>query len=251
MKRLAFSCIAFCILAGNSIAGEFTAQLTCPNKVLYDEYHAEFKVALSNGTDSAIRIFERAGGAFNRQVFFGLGNPEHMDYCLREGILREKNPNVWNALSANTTRHDTRMLAPGQTHEWNFAVMFNPLVTGFIPDYLNIAQMGIYAQVLVGSSQWVYSNTNAVSVSAQGCDDGPILFTNTFTTPIGKMTTHVREITIDGERFLFYGCERICKLTGLGTPTITADPIHSNILTISLGTLAPPILYDTKKGIIP
>ena len=68
---------------------------------------------------------------------------------------------------------------------------------------------------------------------------------------LGMVKTHVREVTIDGVPFLFYGCERICNLTGLGTPTITADPITPTLLTISFGGGAPSIQYDTKKGKLP
>jgi len=243
--------LAISLTAGLSCcaqASEFTVQLTTtPGKILSDEYWATFKVTLSNGTPSAIRVYESAGRALGRQVFFGLANQSHMNFAINDKHLRKASTNAWGYISANTFTN-TCLLNPGATHTWDFSGMFDLF---FIPKHLEVNQTDVYAQVLVGSNQWAHSNTNTVSFSELGCDDGSILFTRTFSTPLGMKSTHAREITIDGELFLFYGCERICKLTGLGPPTIVADPITPHILTISFGANAPSILYDTKKGIIP
>jgi len=125
-------------------AGDFTVQLISPpHKILKDEYWAEFKVVLSNGTASAIRIYEMPGSAYNWQVFFALTNKEHMDYCLRRDDLREARPkNTWESLSTNSVNYKTRLLNPGETHTWNFADIFCPLGS-FIPDYLDIRKFGV------------------------------------------------------------------------------------------------------------
>ena len=232
-------------LSCHAQTGGFTAQLeTTPGKILTDEYWAMFKVTLSNGTPSAIRVYQTAGAALDRQVFFGLGNQEHHDFSVRGEHLRKAHTTSWQYISANTFSN-TCWVNPGGTHTWDFSGMFNLF---FIPQHLEVNQTSVYAQVLVGPDQWMNSNTNTVSFSELGCDDGPILFTRTFSTPLGMKSTHARAVTVDGEPFLFYGCRRLCNLTGLGTPTITADPVISNILTFDFGTNAPSFRFNTKTG---
>ena len=225
-------------------AGGFTVRLdTTPGKILRDEYWATFKVTLSNGTPSAMRVYEDAGSALDRQVFFGLGNPAHMDFAINGKHLRKAHTTSWQYISVNTFSN-TCWVAPGGTHTWDFSGMFNLF---FIPQHLEVNQTSVYAQVLVGANEWARSNTNTVSFSGSGCDDGIILFTDTFSTPLGMKSTHVREITIDGERYLFYGCCRICKIAGLVTPYISLDPTNPDILNISLGANAPLVQFNTRQ----
>jgi len=230
-------------------AGEFSAKLTCPSKLLRDEYRAEFKVALSNGTDSAIRVFERPSDAYNWQIFFRLESQEHMNYCLLEGYLRNTNTTAWTVISTDM-ENNTRALAPGQTHEWVIASIFSPTLEGFVPDHLNITQMGIYAQVLVGPNQWAYSNTNAVSVSTQSIEDGigTVLFTSTFPTMIGDSLNEVRSVTIDNERFLFSGLTRVCKISNTVTPSFAVDAGASDILIVTFDDNSPTVRFNMRTG---
>jgi len=248
MKKVVMSCFVLGLL-GNNFAGDFTVQLTCPSKLLKDEYRAEFKVALSNGTDTAIRVFEKAGDAYNWQVFFRLASQEHMEYCLRERYLRPTNTTAWAVISTDM-ESNTRVLTPSQTHAWDFAILFSPVREGFVPDHLNITQMGIYAQVLVGPNQWVYSNTNAVSIAMQGIDDGigNLLFTTSFPTIIGLSTVEVREVFIDADRFLFSGLTRVCKISNTVTPSFAVDAGASDILIVTFDDNSPTVRFNMRTG---
>jgi len=250
MKRVIMCCIVLSMLEGNGLAGDFTVKLTCPSKLLRDEYRAEFKVAISNGTTSTIRIFEKAGNTLDSLVFFRLESQEHMEYCLLERHLPRTRTNSWGRLSTNTSSYDTRLLTPGQTHEWNFASIFSPLREGFVPDFLNITQMGLYAQVLVGPDQWVCSNTNKVSISTQGIEDGigTVLFTTSFPTMIGQCVIEVREVLIDNDRFLFSDFDRICKISATVTPSFAIDAGASDILIVTFDDNSPTVRFNMRTG---
>ena len=236
-------------LSCHAQTGGFTAQLeTTPGKILTDEYWAMFKVTLSNGTASAIRVYKTEGAALGHQVFFGLGIQNHMDYAINDKHLRKAHATSWQYISANTFSN-TCWVNPGGTHTWDFSGMFNLF---FIPQYLEVNQTSVYAQVLVGPDQWVNSNTNTVSFSELSSDDSPILFSTPLSTPLGPYAYNVREFTIDGERFLFCGITRICKLTNSVTPSFSVVSTNSEILNISFGGTPPSILYDIRRGkIIP
>ena len=245
MKKL----IITILLAGLSCSaqtGDFVVQLTCPSKLLFDEFETQIKVAVSNGTPSAIRVFERLGSA---QVYFALQSQSHMDYCLRERHLFERRARVWESLCTNDTGvFPTRLLNPGETHEWGFRLVDTPfLQKSFRPDYLNITQMGLYAQVLVGPDQWAISNTNTVSFSTQSCDDGPILFSTPYY--VGRETPmcEIRVIWIDAERFLFIGYKRMCKIPNTTTPSFAVDAINSDIINVTFDDNTPPFRWDIRK----
>jgi len=244
--------LAISLTAGVSCyahAGDFTVQLNCPDKLLRDEFMTEFKVALSNGTASAIRVYEKAGTALNAQVFFHLASQAHMDYCLRERYLSPMRTNSWGSLSTNTSSYKTRLLNPGETHEWGFCVITTPFLhENFLPGYLNTTQAGVYAQVLVGPDQWACSNTNTVSFSTQSCNDGAVLFTVPLTTPLGLSSYSVREITIDGERFLLGESARMCKISPTVTPSFAVDAVNPETINVTFDDNTPSLQWDIRNN---
>ena len=165
--------ILFAGLSCTAHAGDFTVTLTTPpGRILADEFSPEFKVAISNGTASAIRILKKPWEAFQEQIFWGISPQEHMDYCLREKLLSAVRTNAWESIHANTL-NDTLVLAPGQTHTWDLTDIFMPEADLFTSP-LQTDQMNLYAQVLAGPNQWAYSNTNTVRFS-NGARNGPRL----------------------------------------------------------------------------
>ena len=233
-------------LSSSAQTGEFVARLTCPSKLLCDEFKTQIKVAVSNGTPSAIRVFERLGSS---QVYFALQSQPHMDYCLRERHLRARRSTVWDSLSANDTgTFPTRLLNPGETHEWGFYVLFTPfLQKSFRPDYLNITQMELYAQVLVGPDQWAISNTNTVIFSTQSCENGSVLFSAPCGSWQGAPICYVREVWIDGERFLFCEDARMCKISNTTTPSFAIDALNPDIINVTFDDNTPPFRWDIRK----
>jgi len=243
--------LSFCIQAG-----DFSVQLISPpHRILNDELPVEFKVTVSNGTPSAIRLYKSAGRALEKQVFFGIGNQRQMDFGIQGKYFRKANVGVLRDLDSGPF-DNTRLLNPGETHIWDFTgIFFSPFPD--IAQRLEVDQMDIYAQVLVGTGRysysWAYSSTNTVCFSELSSKDGTLLFT---TPPVpslfGPISYEVREITTDGERFLFCGITRICKLTNSVTPSFSVVSTNSEILNISFGGTPPSILYDIRRGkIIP
>ena len=170
----------------------------------------------------------------------------HMDYCLNEKLLIKAHTNLWQRISTGTSTLDTRALAPGQTHVWDLTEHFMPEADLFTSP-LQTDQMNLYAQVLVGPNQWAYSNTNTVRFSTQKSSDGILRFTGTFFWNNGTHPLVVHEVTTDGERFLFFDGDRICKVPGQAVPSFSVDP-GTHILNVTFSDNSPPVRFDIHEG---
>jgi len=235
-------------VACHAQAGDFTAQLiTGSDRILADE-SANIKVVLSNGTTSAIRVMDNSGLARDRQLFFILLPQDIMDYnVLHNRTLSLPHTNAWGAISTNLWGK-TRVLAPGQVHVWDFTELLP--IHSFV-EYLELDHFDIYAQVLVGTNQWAYSNTNTVRVSSQEVKDGILRFTGIYPRIMDGTPRHfnVYEHTTDGDRFLFCdeSLSRICKVENGVVPSFEVEA-NSHILKVTFNDNSPQIRFDLWEG---
>jgi len=225
--------------------GDFTVQLfTPPDRILEKEYTVDIRVAISNGTDSAIQIVEKS--VRNSQLFFTIIPQDLMDHAVYEKRLHAPNTNFWEKISTTnawTEIYKTRALAPGQTHEWDLGDFVFPPVQSLI-DVAEITQFDMYAQVLVGSNQWAYSNTNTVRFSRTEVPDGILRFTGTYRT---NRPVNVYEHTTDGDRFLLCTVGRICKIGDGVVPSFEVEA-GTDILKVTFSDNSPPVRFNIWEG---
>jgi len=250
MKKL-FSILAIG-LACHAQGGEVTVKLiTEEGRVLENEDCWDIRVAVSNGTDSAIRVVEEVGYAKNTQLFFVLLPENLMRNCVGEKMLKAPSTNAWEKITAanSLSTQYVRALAPGQTHEWDYSWLF-PSIQGFAENFKAIDQFDMYAQVLVGTNLWAVSNTNTVRFARQKIGDGVLHFTGTFQGKHRIMPINVYEHTTDGDRFLFSDNSdpaRICKVPAGVTPSFEVEP-NSNILKVTFSDNSPPVRFNIWEG---
>ena len=240
-------------LACHTHGGDFSIKLISPpDRILHKEYKVDIRVAISNGTDSAIRLLGGAGSvANNEQLFFTASDDAIMNYCRHFGLFKEPRTNAWGRINS-TNQWDvkqTKVLAPGQTYEWDceYLIQVHELA-GQITS--GATQFDLYAQVLVGTNQWAYSNTNTVKFSWVKVEDGMLLHTGMYprATDGTLQPFHVYEHTIDGDRFLF--CKesgRICKLGNGVVPSFEVEA-GTNILKVTFSDNSPPIRFVIPWG---
>jgi len=232
---------------GYTLAGEVSVQLiTPPDRILEKEYTVDIRVAISNGTDSVMRILDEAGYAKNTQLFFVLLPQDIMEHCVYEKRLYSPSTNRWEIINTTNPWSDghIRMLAPGQTHEWDLGDFMFPPVQYLIEPVTGITQFDMYAQVLVGSNQWVYSNTNTVRFSRMEVPDGILRFTGIYNT---NQTVNVYEHTTDGDRFLLCTSGRICKIGNGVVPSFEVET-GTTILKVTFSDNSPPVRFDIWVG---
>lgn len=237
-------------LACYAHGGEFTVKLmTETGRILADQWDWDIRVAVSNGTDSAIRIVERGGAAKETQLFFVLLPEDLMIYGRDYHKLKLPHTNFWEKISTTnswSTKH-VRTLTPGQTHLWDCSEAFSSieLIAENIP---TIDQFGMYVQVLVGSNQWAYSNTNMVRFARQKTEDGNIIFTGTYTyRGTQPFNFNVYEHTTDGDSFLFCSFARVCKVPVGATPSFEVET-GTDILKVTFSDNSPPVRFNISEG---
>jgi len=236
-------------LSCHAQGGEFTVQLiTPPDRILKREYSVDIRVAISNGTGSAIQIVDFPSLARDSQLFFTILPQNLMDYAVWETKgLRVPNTNSWEKITTTntwSTKH-VRMLAPGQVQMWDFGELdLFPSVQSLFYNLSQVTQFDMYAQVLIGSSQWVYSNTNTVRFSQQNLKDGNVIFTGTYR---GTRTFDVYEHTTDGDCFLFCTHTRVCKVPAGATPSFEVEA-GTDILKVTFSDNSPPVRFNIWEG---
>ena len=246
MKRIlsgiltGFACYAY--------GGEVTVQLiTPPARILRKEYTVDIRVAISNGTDSAIQIV-KGGGAKDTQLFFTIIPQDLMDYAVWETKkLHAPNTNFWeriNTTNAWTEIYKTRTLAPGQTHEWDLGDFVFPSVHGMFDNLSRVTEFDMYAQVLVGTNLWAVSNTNTVRFSRTEVPDGILRFAETYRP---NRTVEVYEHTTDGDRFLLCVTGRICKIGDGVVPSFEVEA-GTDILKVTFSDNSPPVRFNISEG---
>jgi len=252
MKKTLFGMLAIGLVC-HAQGGEVTVKLTTEaGRLLKDEYRWNIRVAVSNGTDSAIRVVEEVGYAKNTQLFFVLLPENIMRYCVRENMLKAPHTNAWEKISTTnswSTQH-IRALAPGQTHEWDYSWLF-PSIQLFAEELpAVIDQFDMYAQVLVGTNLWPVSNTNTVRFSRQKIEDGILRFTGTYQGKRRIENINVYEHTTDGDRFLFSANSdpaRICKVPAGATPSFEVET-GTDILKVTFSDNSPPVRFNIWEG---
>jgi hypothetical protein len=218
--------------------GEVTVTLTTESdRILADEYSDKTKLAISNGTDVAIRIVGKAYEAQNCQWFFATC-PEHIMHTYTHP---HRNPHT---RGLNFINSSNLLLAPGQVYVWEFEDGLHPWLQVFLNAYPNVDQYDLYAQVLVGTNQWVHSNTNTVRISRQNWKDGIVRFTGTYRR---NQAFNVYEHTIDGDRLLFCTLARVCKIPVGATPSFEVET-GTDILKVTFSDNSPSVRFNIWEG---
>lgn len=243
-----------CYAQGNGITVHL---ITEPGRILKDEYGADIRVVLSNGTDKAVQVLDHVGIARTYQLFMMLDNEVVMHRGAHDKMLSLPRQDAWSAISENLWGYNLA-LAPGQVYTWGCtdefrdSVVFESLLYWINQNCfsLNTNQVDMCAQVLVGHNQWVYSNTNTLRFSQQKIKDGILCFTGTYTGKDGKTRDiRVYEHTTDGERFLFCGnsLSRICKIAKEVVPSFEMEA-DAKILKVTFSDKSPTVRFDVGKG---
>ena len=246
MKKTLLSMLAMG-LACHAESGEVTVKLiTPPDRILEKEYTVDIRVAISNGMDTAIQIVDLPGLAQGIQLFFTILPQDLMDYAVYEKKLDAPSTNWWEKITTTnswSTRR-VRALASGQTHEWDLGDFTFPPVQILVAEGSKVTQFDMYAQVLVGSNQWVYSNTNTVRFSHTEVPDGILRFTDTYKV---NRTVNVYEHTTDGDRFLLCTSGRICKIGDEVVPSFEVEA-GTEILKVTFSDNSPPVRFNISEG---
>ena len=227
--------------------GEVTVKLiTETGRVLEDEYSWDIRVAVSNGTDSAIQVVEEGGYAKGTQVFLMLLPEYLMRNCIGGDRLKSPHTNSWENITTTNPWSTKRVctLAPGQMHLWDYSELFLSiqLLAEELPKITD--QFDVYAQVLVGTNLWAASSTNTVRFARQKIKDGNIIFTGTYR---GIRTFDVYEHTTDGDCFLFCAYTRVCKVPAGATPSFEVEA-GTDILKVTFSDNSPPVRFNIWEG---
>jgi len=233
-------------LACHAHGGDFTVQLiTPPDRILEKEYTVDIRVAISNGTDSAIQIVDLPGIARGAQLFFTILPQNLMEHAVYEKRLHAPSTNWWEKITTTNTWNTKRVrtLAPGQAHEWDFGDFMFPAAQSLI-DVAEITQFDMYAQVLVGTNLWAVSNTNTVRFSRTAVPDGILRFSSTYRP---NRTVEVYEHTTDDDRFLLCVTGRICKIGDGVVPSFEVEA-GTDILKVTFSDNSPPVRFNISEG---
>jgi len=240
-------------LACYAHGGEVTVSLiTETGRLLVDEWHSDVTVTVSNGTDTVIRVLDEPMLAKNNQCFLVLLPENLMMHCVGENKLKSPHTNFWEKISTSNQWSETRIrvLAPGQTHEWDCRQEFRQMQY-FVEDNKTIDEFQVCMQVLVGSNQWVYSNTNTVRVSKEKkLEEGNVVFSGTFTfNGTRQRAFNVYEHITDGDRFLFCGgsLSRICKVPAGAIPSFEVLA-GTDILKVTFSDNSPSVQVNIPWG---
>ena len=226
--------------------------ITEEGRILEDQCSWDIRVAVSNGTDSVIRIVDGGGAAKDTQLFLVLLPENIARYCVRENRLQSPHTNFWEKISTTnrwTEVYKIRTLAPGQTHLWDCSWLFPPIQL-FAEDLPATDQFDMYAQVLVGTNLWAFSNTNTVRFARQKIEDGILRFTGSFQWRQRTSTINVYEHTTDGDRFLFSDSSdpaRICKVPVGVVPSFEVEA-SMDILKVTFSDNSPPVRFNISEG---
>jgi len=246
MKKTLLSMLAMGLVYYAQSGEVMVKLMTETGRILEDQFSWDIRIAISNGTDSAIQIVNGGGGAKETQLFFTILPQELMDHAVYEKKLDAPHTNFWekiNTTSKWTEIYTTSTLAPGQTHLWDCSEVF-PSIRFLAEDIPTIDQFDMYAQVLVGTNIWAVSNTNTVRFSRQKIEDGDIVFTGTY---MGNRTFNVYEHTTDDDRFLFCSFTRVCKIGNGVVPSFEVET-GTDILKVTFSDNSPPVRFNISEG---
>jgi hypothetical protein len=176
-----------------------------------------------------------------------------MDIFIQENALVLPSTNYWVDIITNK-KGNARMLAPKQAHIWEFMEISQRLEHFSRICLRGDGQVEMYTQVLVGTNQWVYSNTNTVQFSEQEIQDGILRFTGTRPWKNGLFYPfQIYEHMMDGNRFLFCKntCSRICQVPEQAVPSFEVE-VGTDILKVTFSDNSPQIRYKiNERKVIP
>jgi hypothetical protein len=226
-------------------AGDISVSLETPTgRILRDETQAGLKVTVSNGTMTSVHVFKNAHDAVNKQLFWCIAPEskmaEYLDTGVYEQTLIGPNTRYWTAIEQNYFSASPA-IAPGEKHTWDFDD-FLPLPLLSLIEHEQEIQL--YAKVVVGSGQFICSNTNLVRFTNKSLADALVVFEGGFGTPVVPFKVHAL-ILDNGKILLGSNGSRFCSVPTNAVPSFFVNT-NAAILTITFSTGEPQVIYDLK-----
>ena len=240
MKKTQVIIVGLCLLT--SWAGADTNGLSLTlhfpyTEMLVDEWF-DYSITLSNQSDSAILIIKDPRSMIPCQMIFDLGTKKEYrgsHYSFDAG---------WNKRRAfERSRRNAVPLPPGESYTWEVLYGYSDL-HGAIEEY-GVTNMSV--RCLLGTNQWVRSNTVALSFYPD--DDKTVMFDP----PNGNNLQRNKGIDFKlykiklGEKFYLFNSlrQRICELPDGDHPVIRCDTEDDKI-SISFPRSKRIFLYNQK-----
>jgi hypothetical protein len=235
MKEKTIICgICLALASGVLADGISVSLLTSEKMVLWGE-KTLLKVVVSNGTAFSVNVYSDGVEAEESQLMWR----EVSDVLSPSPCFALPESRVVELIRRSG---QAPLLAPTEIRVWDFEEWGLP---GF-PRFSG--EKHIFTQVLVNPGTWVSSNTNLVRIASQRYEEGLLRLISAY---IGLSDTlvpfKVYEHTLDGERFLFTRCERVCQIPDSAVPTFAVNT-NTAVMTVSFGASAPPVNYNVKTG---
>lgn len=238
---ICWTCFQFVVMAALS---EVVVTLDTPtNRYLCNE-SVLVMITISNGTSSTFYVGKGAPFENGPQMYWCVSPKSQMESLIRNHFILSQPHNAWKYVTQ--PQIGNRPLTSGETILWDYKGIPFSIPSRIFENFTNV---NLYAQILVGSNVWAYSNTNVVKSTPVMIENGVLLFESVFTSPQRPkypFNVKIYEHVIDGERFLFdaENFQRICIVPENTTPNFSINT-NAAILTVTFsGTNAPPLSYN-------
>jgi len=243
MKQLVIMLGFQMLIRMSTLAIDVSIILNTPtNRYLHNEV-IPVSITVSNGTTSSFFVHKATPFSESSQLYWCVSPQEKMDALTRFGHIPVPH-NAWKYVTQPQITN--RPLAPGECIMWD-----DMGVSGWIPSRIFecFTNVNLYAQILVGSNVWAYSNTNLVKSTTVMIENGTLLLESSFMSPqrpTYPFNVKIYEHVIDGERFLFdaENFKRICSVPEDATPNFSISTNAATLTVTFSGTNVPPFSYN-------
>lgn len=227
-----------------SVLADVVVTLDTPtNRYLCNE-SVPVMITISNGTSSTFYVGKSAPFQNGPQMYWCVSPKSQMESLIRNHFILCQPYNAWKYVTQ--PQIGNRPLTSGETIIWNYKGMPFSIPSRIFENFTNV---NLYAQILVGSNVWAYSNTNLVKSTTVMIENGTLLLESSFTSPqrpTYPFNVKIYEHVIDGERFLFdaENFKRICSVPEDATPNFSISTNAATLTVTFSGTNVPPFSYN-------